>query len=149
MFNKVLRVRFEMRRLVASIVTAGVLSVAGAAGANAAPVPGYEGLYNTVYTSCTLPDGTLAACETAINAYAGALVSSVALEAANQSFTELRQEVYAANAPDPQFRADIDALFELLLPDSGAIGGGTGAVGDDGPPAADNGTGGPVPASPF
>ncbi|MCR6673613.1 hypothetical protein [Devosia ginsengisoli] len=111
-----------MRRLVASIVTAGMLSVAGLSGANAAPVPGFEDLYNTVFTSCTLPDGTLAACEAAINAYASALVANVELTVANQSFSELRQEVFVANAADEEFQADIDALFELLLPDSGAIG---------------------------
>lgn len=111
-----------MRRLVASIVTAGMLSVAGLPGANAAPVPGFEDLYNTVFTSCTLPAGTLAACEAAINAYASALVANVELTVANQSFSELRLEVFAANAADEEFQADIDALFELLLPDSGAIG---------------------------
>lgn len=111
-----------MRRLVASIVTAGVLSVASLSGANAAPVPGYEALYNAVFVNCTLPDGTLQTCEAAINEYAGALVAAVELPVANQSFTELRLEVFDANAADEEFQADIDALFELLLPDSGALG---------------------------
>lgn len=111
-----------MRRLVASFVTAGVIGMAGLSGANAAPVPGYESLYNAVYVNCTLPNGTVQSCEAAINAYAQALVAAVELNVANQSFTELRQEVFAANAADEEFQAEIDALFELLLPDSGAIG---------------------------
>lgn len=110
-----------MRKLIMNIASAGLLSVVPLSAAVAAPVPGFEDLYNAVFTACTLPAGELQACEAAINAYSGALVASTELSVANQSFTELRAEVFTANAADEQFQTDIDALFELLLPDSGAI----------------------------
>jgi len=93
-----------------------------ASSANAAPVPGFEALYGTLISSCSLPDGTIPACEAAINAYASALVGAVDLDAANLSFSAARLEVFELNAVDEEFQASIDALFELLLPESGAIG---------------------------
>ena len=111
-----------MRKLITTIATAGVLGMAAISASNAAPVSGYEGLYSAVFTSCTIPTGTVPTCETAINACAGALASAVDLEVANASFTALRSEVFAANAADEGFQAEIDALFELLLPGSGALG---------------------------
>jgi hypothetical protein len=111
-----------MRKLITTIAAAGVLGMAAMSTSTAAPVAGYEGLYSTVFASCTIPAGTVPTCETAINAYAGALASAVDLEVANASFIALRSEVFAANAADEGFQAEIDALFELLLPDSGALG---------------------------
>ena len=113
---------------------AALASMAMVGSTFAAPVPGFEGPYNTVFTDCTLPEGGfsadnreaeiaagLASCETAINGYADGLVEAVTIEVANVSFTELRSEVFAANEPDEEWQALVDALFELLLPDSGAI----------------------------
>ncbi|MGV8832909.1 MAG: hypothetical protein ACOH2N_13110 [Devosia sp.] len=111
-----------MRKFIMTMATAGVLGMAAISAPNAAPVAGYEALYSAVSSACTIPAGTLAACETAINAYSGALASAVDLAVANASFTALRAEVFAINAPNPEFQAQIDALFELLLPDSGALG---------------------------
>lgn len=113
-----------MRKLVTTLATAGVLGLGAMSAASAAPVAGYEALYTAVYANCTLPNGTLPLCEAAINAYSGALVAAVDLSVANASFTELRLEVFEGNAADEAFQADVDALFELLLPDSGSIGGG-------------------------
>jgi hypothetical protein len=136
-----------MRRLITLFGMVGMFGLTAVSSTVAAPVPGYEGLYNTVYTSCTLPDGSLAACESAINGYAGALVADVEPEAALQSFIALRSEVFAANSADDEFQAQVDALFELLLPDSGAIG--LGAPGDPIDPASSLvDVGGDVPASP-
>ena len=112
-----------MRKLITAITTASMLGLGAVSGTVAAPVPGYEGLYATLISSCSLPDGALPACEAAINAYAGALVAGVDIDTANQSFTEARLEVFALNAADEAFQADVDALFELLLPESGAIDG--------------------------
>lgn len=107
-----------MRRFVFS-----TLLVAGFASASfAAPITGYEALYQAVFTDCTLPNGTVERCENAINAYATAIVAEVDLSAANLSFSALRQEVFDANVVDEPFQIEIDELFELLLPDSGAIG---------------------------
>ena len=136
-----------MRELITVLGMAGMVGLAAVGGSTAAPVPGYEGLYNTVFTSCTLPDGTLEACESAINAYAGALVAAIDPETALQSFTALRSEVFAANAADTEFQIDIDALFELLLPESGAIGGAPAGAGEPAGSVVEGGTGG-VPASP-
>jgi vacuolar-type H+-ATPase subunit D/Vma8 len=89
-----------------------------------APVAGFESYYADVVTSCTVPVGTRAACETAINAYATVLVATVELDEANASFSALRKEVYDINnvsEENEQFRDEIDALFELLLPESGAV----------------------------
>ena len=110
-----------MRKLVMSLASAGVLVMAGASASNAAPVAGYESLYNATFTACSLPAGTVAACEAAINAYSAPLVSAVDIAVANESFTALRSEVFTANAANAEFQAQIDALFELLLPDSGAL----------------------------
>ena len=113
-----------MRKLITTIATAGVLSMTALSATLAAPVAGYEALYTALITSCSLPntEGKVAECEAAINAYSGALVVGVDLVVANQSFSEARLEVFALNASDEEFQAQIDALFELLLPDSGAIG---------------------------
>ena len=135
-----------MRKLITTIATAGVFGISAVTAASAAPVGGYEALYATVIASCSLPNGTLEACEAAINGYSSALVVSVDISVANQSFSEARLEVFALNAPDPEFQARIDALFELLLPDSGAI-----VVTPDGPTFAPTvtGTDGGTPASPV
>lgn len=110
-----------MRKLFTTFAAIGVLGLGAASGAVGAPVPGYEALYSAVVANCTIPDGTVPLCEAAINAYSGALVDAVDLGEANASITALRQEVFAANAPNEAFQAEIDALFELLLPDSGAV----------------------------
>jgi hypothetical protein len=133
-----------MRKLITTLATAGVLGMSGLGVANAAPAGGYDDLYAAVITSCSLPAGTLEACEAAINGYSSALVVAVTLPVANQSFSEARKEVFALNAADEEFQAAIDALFELLLPDSGAI------LPIEGPGFAPTvtGTGEPPPASP-
>lgn len=110
-----------MRNKLASIVTIGAISLFsfGNLQVAAAPVPGFEGLYEAVLGACTPPAGTPAACEAAINAYSAALVAAgVDPAVALQSFTELRAEVVAAGGGEA-----IDALFEELLPESGAVGG--------------------------
>ena len=135
-----------MRKLIMAVAAAGALGLGATSGTVAAPVPGFEGLYSTLIASCSLPDGTEAACEAAITAYADALVAAVDIEVANQSFSEARQEVFALNGGDATFQAAIDALFELLLPDSGAIGA---PAADGGTPAANDGSGTPVPSSPV
>jgi hypothetical protein len=123
-----------MRKLIGLAVSVVMAAYAGSA--VAAPVPGFEGVYAANYAACVLPDGTLEACEAAINAHVAALVGGgVDIDDANAAFTALRAEVFAANEPDPDFQAAIDALFELLLPDSGA-----GPIGDD------LGLDGPAPA---
>lgn len=137
-----------MRKLIMAAATVSMLGLGATSGTVAAPVPGFEGLYSTLIASCSLPDGTEVACEAAITAYADALVAAVDIEVANQSFSEARQEVFALNTSDETFQAAIDALFELLLPDSGAIGAAPGVT-DGGTPAANDGSGGPVPSSPV
>ena len=110
-----------MRIKMASIVTIGAMSLLsmGTFQAAAAPVEGFEALYSAVLTACTPPAGTPAACEAAINDYSAALVAAgVDPEVALLSFTELRAEVVAAGGGEV-----IDALFEELLPESGAVGG--------------------------
>lgn len=130
-----------MRRLLTTLCTVGALSFSSVAYAE--PVPGFEQQYNTALTSCTVPAGTVEACTVAINGYVAALVAaSVPLEEANVSFRALRAEVRRRNAGNPEFLAAIEALFEQLLPDSGAVGGvvpdagGGGGGGDDAPPPA-------------
>ena len=137
-----------MRKLIMAVATATTLGLGATSGTVAAPVPGFEGLYSTLIASCSLPDGTEAACEAAITAYADALVAAgVDIEVANQSFSEARQEVLALNGGDVTFQAAIDALFELLLPDSGAIGGTLPAP--EGGPGPEGTSGTPVPSSPV
>lgn len=112
-----------MRKLITILGMVGVAGLSAVSGSNAAPVSGYDALYNAVISSCSLPDGTVDDCASAITAYSGALITAdVDIGAANQSFSEARSEVFALNAADPEFQAAIDALFEELLPDSGAIG---------------------------
>lgn len=112
-----------MRRLCTTLAAIGVLGLGAASGAAGAPVEGFEAQYTAVFADCTLPNGTVSLCEAAINTYSGALVSAaIDLADANASFTALRQEVFTANAPSEPFQLEIDALFELLLPDSGALG---------------------------
>ncbi len=111
-----------MLKRVGILVSMGALGLMAIAPAAAAPVNGYTAQYNAVFTSCTLPDGTVPACEAAINIYAQAIVGAVELAEANTSFQALRGEVWAANEADAVFRRQIDALFELLLPESGSIG---------------------------
>ncbi|MBB4053771.1 hypothetical protein GGR20_003433 [Devosia subaequoris] len=110
-----------MRNKFISLKAVGAFSALSFAAlpALAAPVSGFEALYDAVLTNCTPPAGTPAACEAAINAYSSALVSAgVDPVVALQSFTELRSEVAAAGGGDT-----IEALFEQLLPESGAVGG--------------------------
>jgi len=110
-------------------------AIAAASGsAFAAPVPGsadYETLYNTVFTDCTVPDGSVAACRIAIIAYSDRLVADAATVTDDQalsSFRALRSEVFTANTVTPleeadeAFRTAIDALFEEIIPESGAVG---------------------------
>lgn len=109
-----------MRNKLVSLVSIGAISALSFAAqpALAAAVPGFEGLYDAVLSACTPPLGTPAACEAAINAYSAALVEAgIDPEVALQSFTELRAEVRAAGGGDV-----IEALFEELLPESGAGG---------------------------
>lgn len=114
-----------MRKLITTLATAGVLSLAAISATNAAPVPGFEGAYAATFAACTLPAGSVAACETALNAQVDAQIAAgVPQDVALVSFTALRAEVLAANAGDPTFQAAIEAVFEGLLPDSGAIPGG-------------------------
>jgi hypothetical protein len=133
-----------MRQLVlAAVAFSGLFS---ASQVMAAPVDGYEGLYSANYAACTLPDGTVAACEAAIQSHVTALVSGgIDLDTANVSFQALRAEVFEANEPDEDFQLAIDNLFELLLPDSGAIG----VIDTDTPASLVTGTGGdaPIPGS--
>jgi hypothetical protein len=91
----------------------------------AAPIAGFEQYYNAVLVACTAPVGNIESCTVAINEYAGVLVGSVELPEANESFSALRSEVYDVNdaiADNEAFRDEVDDLFELLLPDSGAVG---------------------------
>lgn len=109
-----------MRNKLVSLVSIGAIAALSfsAQPALAAPVPGFEALYDAVLTACTPPLGTPAACEAAINAYSSALVAAgVDPAVALQSFTELRAEVRDAGGGDV-----IEALFEQLLPESGAGG---------------------------
>lgn len=110
-----------MRKLITTFATAGVLSIAALTISNAAPVAGFEALYDAAFAACTPAGGVApdpAACEAAINAYSQALIAAgVDPAVALQSFTELRSEVAAAGGGDA-----IEALFEELLPESGAVG---------------------------
>lgn len=111
-----------MRKLITTLATAGVLSLASFTSANAAPVPGFEALYEAALAACS-PAGGVApsvdACTAAINAYSAALAAApgVTPALALQSFTALRQEVAAAGGGDL-----IEQLFEELLPESGDVG---------------------------
>ena len=139
-----------MRKLITVLGMVGIAGLSAVSSSQAAPVAGYDGLYDAVISSCSLPAGTVDTCSAAITAYAGALINDgVAIEVANQSFSEARLEVFALNAADEEFQAVIDALFEELLPDSGAIGGGAAAgAGDTGPSIVEGGTGAPAPVDP-
>ncbi len=110
-----------MRRLIITFATAGLLGLATPLTIAAAPVPGYEAQYATLIGDCTLPAGTVDLCGAAINDYSTALIGFVDLSVANESFSEARRAVFAANEPDEVFQFAIDALFEELLPDSGAV----------------------------
>jgi hypothetical protein len=140
-----------MQKLVTILSTAGVLSFAALANVSGAPIAGFESLYSTLITACSLPAGTVADCEVAINSYAGAIVDAVSLESANASFSEARAEVFSLNASDEPFQAEIDALFELLLPNSGAIGDAPVSLAPTGTAGSTGGSESlqpPVPASP-
>jgi len=133
-----------MRKLITTFATAGLLSIAAVSVSNAAPVAGFEAGYAALTTACSLPVGTVADCETQINAYSAALIAGgVSQDAALQSFTAVRAEVFAINAPQAGFQASIDELFERLLPNSGAIDAPAPA-----PAAADDGFDAPGPTSP-
>jgi hypothetical protein len=129
-----------MRKLIITFATAGVLSMTALSATNAAPVPGFEALYQAAFAACTPTGGAAAnpaACEAAINAYSAALIAAgVTPTVALASFTELRAEVTAAGGGDA-----IEALFEELLPESGSV---TPPPGDT--PPANDGSG--TPASP-
>lgn len=106
-----------MRKFIAALGVAGVMGLSAVSSPFAAPVPGFEALYQAVFAACTGATPDPAACEAAINAYSGALVAAgVDPEIALQSFIELRAEVVAAGGGDV-----IEALFEELLPESGAV----------------------------
>ncbi|MEQ9637532.1 MAG: hypothetical protein RLW68_15810 [Devosia marina] len=110
-----------MRKVITLLGATGFAGLAAMSSAQAAPVPGYEVLYEAVFLACTPDAGVapvVAVCTDAINAYAGALIAGgVSEEAALQSFAALRIEVAVADGG-----LLIDAAFEELLPDSGAIG---------------------------
>jgi len=130
--------RVVMRNIKHCVLAFGLLGLAGVSASTAAPVSGFEALYNAVYDNCVLPPNGVSTddavlqeeirvavqvCEAAINAYSGALVAAdIPLDIANDSFTALRLEVFDTNEPSTPFQEAIDALFELLLPGSGAIG---------------------------
>ncbi|MHA6297970.1 hypothetical protein [Devosia sp. CAU 1758] len=109
-----------MRKFIAALGVAGVMGLSAVSSPFAAPVPGFEALYQAVFAACTPSGGVApspAACEAAINAYSAALIAAgVDPAVALQSFTELRAEVAAAGGGDV-----IEALFEELLPESGAV----------------------------
>lgn len=131
----------KMRKLIPTIATAGLLTVASWSVANAAPVPGFEAFYSAAFAACTPPAGTPEACEAAINAYSAALIAAgVDPAVALASFTELRAEVAAAGGG-----AVIDALFEELLPESGA----TTLPPPAGGAGGETSSGTPVPSSPV
>ena len=129
-----------MRNFMPKIALASGIVFAAVTWASAAPVPGnpeYDSLYATVFLACTIPGGSVAACSQAITAYGTRLANDaddVPLEIANTSFTQLRTDVFAANSPTPfaadpavfettqTFQAQIDELFEQLLPESGDVG---------------------------
>ncbi len=110
-----------MRKLITVLGATGFAGLAAMSSAQAAPVPGYEALYEAVFLACTPDAGVapvVAVCTDAINAYSSALIAGgVSEEAALQSFAALRGEVAVADGGLP-----IDAVFEELLPESGAIG---------------------------
>lgn len=137
-----------MRKLIMTIATAGVLSISALSSASAAPVPGFEVLYQAALAACAPPGGaggSAAACAAAINALSTAMISGgVAPATALASFTELRAEVSAAGGGDA-----IEALFEELLPESGAVGApGAPAAVDFGAPTSSTGGEGSTPATP-
>jgi hypothetical protein len=109
-----------MRKLIATIAITGVLGLGAVSVSNAAPVAGFEALYQAAFAACTPANGVApapAACEAAINAYSAALIAAgIEPDVALESFTALRAEVAAAGGD-----AAIEALFEELLPDSGAV----------------------------
>jgi len=108
-----------MRKLITVLGATGFVGLAAMSTAQAAPVPGYEALYEAVFLACT-PDAGVVPIVTVctINAYSSALIAGgVSEEAALQSFAALRGEVAVADGGLP-----IDAVFEELLPESGAIG---------------------------
>lgn len=108
-----------MRMKLASLLAVGAVSALsfGSYGVSAAPVPGFEALYQAVLDACP-PNGSLAATEAAINAYSAALVAAnIDPEVALLSASELRIDAAEAGCGP-----EVDELFELLLPESGAIG---------------------------
>jgi len=132
-----------MRKLITTFATAGVLSMTALSATQAAPVPGFEALYQAAFAACTPSGGaaaSAAACEAAINAYSAALVTAgIEPAVALASFTELRSEVAAAGGG-----AAIEGLFEELLPESGAT-----TPTDSPTPDAFGGGDGGTPASPV
>lgn len=107
-----------MRRLMATIALSIFLGAATVSAAWATAVPGFETQYDAVKVACA-PTGTAEACIAAINTLSAAMIAGgVPADAALRSFTELRAEVVAAGGT-----AEIEAIFEELLPDSGSVGG--------------------------
>lgn len=109
-----------VRKLMMRFATASVLSLVTLSATMAAPVQGFDDLYNAAFAACTPADGRAAvpaACEAAINAYAAALIEAgVDPALALGSFTALRADVAAAGGG-----AAIADLFEQLLPESGSL----------------------------
>jgi hypothetical protein len=110
-----------MRKLITTLAIAGLIGLMPPLAVSAAAVRGYEAQYDALIGGCTLAAGSVDLCGVAINDYSTALLGLVDLSEANESFSEARREVFAANEPDEVFQFAIDALFEELLPDSGAV----------------------------
>ncbi|WP_375450523.1 hypothetical protein [uncultured Devosia sp.] len=120
-----------------AVMALGLSSLGGAA--QAAAVSGFESSYEALQTNCSLPVGLVNECESGIEAYSSALVGGgIALDEANISFSAVRLAVFELNAADSDFQLQIDALFDRLLPNSGALAGGdddatsASLAGDDG-----------------
>jgi hypothetical protein len=109
-----------MRKIFTAVGMAGAISLATLTMSYAAPVPGFEALYQAAFAACTPANGvppSPEACEAAINAYSAALIAAgIDPAVVLTSFTALRAEVAAAGGGDA-----IAALFEALLPETGAI----------------------------
>lgn len=111
-----------MRKLMTVVAMAGLMGLGASTGSMAAPVAGFDAQYNAVVAACTA-GGTPARCEAAINLYSAALIAAgVAPDVALVSFTELRSEIGAANGGNATLLAQVDGLFEELLPESGDLG---------------------------
>jgi hypothetical protein len=120
-----------MRKLLSMAVTVAGLSLGVMANAVAAPVQGfgaerdalYQELYNAVISACSGPAASSNGCRLAITAYSDQLIADgVPLEVATASFAALRSEVAALNGGNVALMAQIEGVFEELLPEVGSIG---------------------------